>query len=800
MARSVDDTFRRAVDALQAGRVSDAERAFRKVLEAAPRHPGALNLFTVLLMRLGRWAEAEPYARRAARETAGSDVTLYNFGLILKQVGKPAEALEPLGRALALNPRVPDTLITRAGVLRDLGRYDEALADADAALALAPASIDPLVVRASVLGALRRFDEALAAYEKAAAQAPDRPEPWLGCGKTLASLNRQDAALAAFDRALALRPDSAEALQGRGMTLAALGRFAEALAAYDEVLARNPALPDAWIGLGDVFFRQGRHDRAVAAYDRAIALDATAARALLHRAKARMVLDRLAEAEADCARARALAPTAEAWQLAAEIAYYLKRYDESLRFYDNALAAGAGPDYLAGGRLHTKLQVCDWAGLDEDVERLRAAVGRGEPVVQPFVGLFLPFSADEQLRCAGIFVSRLEAPRLPPVDPATRRHDRIRLAYFSADLREHPTAHLISGLFEHHDRTRFETTVIVWGERAGSAFAARIDAAVDHVVDVSAMSDAEVADLVRAREIDILVDLMGLTRNCRFPVLARRPAPIQVNYLGYPGTVGSDCVDYILADGVTVPDALRGGFAEHVVRLPHSYQVNDDRRAVAAEVPTRAACGLPDDAFVFCCFNNSFKIQPADFAVWMQLLGQVEGSVLWLLDENPLARANLRREAQVRGIDPDRLVFAPRCPLPEHLARHRLADLFVDTLPYNAHTTASDALWGGLPVVTCEGETFAGRVCASLLRAVGLPELVTGSLADYEATALALAHDPARLAALRARLAENRTTAPLFDTARFARDVETAFAVMWRRWKAGEKPAEFSVDDNRPAD
>lgn len=796
MSRSVDDTFRRAVEALQAGRASDAERAFRKTLEAAPRHPGALNLFTVLLMRLGRWADAEPFARRAARETAGSDVTLYNFGLVLKQVGKPAEALEPLEKALALNSRVPDTLITRAGVLRDLGRHDEALADADAALALDPASTDALIIRASVLGELRRFEEALAAYERAAAQTPDRPEPWVGCGKTLTSLKRPEEALAAFEQALAVRPGLPEALQGRGATLAGLGRFAEAFAVFDDLLARNPALPDAWIGLGDVFFRQGRHDRAIVAYDRALALDKTAARAWLHRAKAHTMRDSLVDAEADCARAHALAPTAETWQLAAEIAYYLKRYEDSLRFYDNALAAGPGSDYLAGGRLHTKLQMCDWSGFDDEVERLRAAVGRGERVVQPFVGLFLPFTADEQLWCARTFVSGLEAPRLPPVDPTTRRHDRIRLAYFSADLREHPTAHLISGLFEHHDRTRFETTVIVWGERAGSGYAARIDAAVDHVVDVSAMSDAEVADLVRDREIDILVDLMGLTRNCRFPVLSRRPAPIQVDYLGYPGTVGSDCVDYILADGMVIPDALRAGFAEHVVRLPHSYQVNDDRRDLAAEVPTRAACGLPDDGFVFCCFNNSFKIQPPVFDVWMRLLRQVDGSVLWLLDENPLARANLRREAQARGIDPVRLVFAPRRPLPEHLARHRLADLFVDTLPYNAHTTASDALWGGLPVVTCEGQTFASRVCASLLHAIGLPELVTGSLADYEATALALAHEPARLAALRTRLAENRNTAPLFDTARFTRTVESAFAEMWRRWQVGEMPADFSLSDN----
>ncbi|MDQ0357650.1 putative O-linked N-acetylglucosamine transferase (SPINDLY family) [Rhodoplanes tepidamans] len=642
MARSADDVFRRAVEALQAGRAVDAERAFRRVLDVSPRHPGALNLLTVLLMRLARWAEAERFARRAARETPNSDVTLYNLGLILRELKRPQEALEQLGRALALNPRVTETRTVRAGVLRGLGRLDEALADLDAALAIDPACVDAHLGRGAVLGQLGRHEEALAACDRAASLKPDLAEAWVARGQILRLQKRHEEALAAFARALSLRPDLPDALQGQGATLAALGRFAEALAAYDQVLARSPDLAEAWVGLGDVFFLQARHERAVVAYDRALALDAALARAWLHRAKALLVLNRLDEAEAACARAAAVGPTAETWRLAAEIAFALKRYDYSLEYYDKALATDPALDYGPGGRLHAKLQLCDWSNLDGEVAQVLAQVHDDRPVVQPFVALFLPFSQADQLRCARSFVAGLEVPRLPEVDVGTRRHERIRLAYLSADLRDHPTAHLTAGLFEHHDTSRFETTAIVWGDRSGSAIARRIDAAFDHVVDIGAMSDAEAADLVRAREIDILIDLMGLTKNCRFPILARRPAPVQVAYLGYPGTLGSDCVDYVLADGVVVPQHLEAAYVERVVRLPHAYQVNDDRRAIAERTPTRADCGLPDGAFVFCCFNNSFKIQPAVFDVWMRLLAQVDGSVLWLLEENRFASANLR--------------------------------------------------------------------------------------------------------------------------------------------------------------
>lgn len=373
------------------------------------------------------------------------------------------------------------------------------------------------------------------------------------------------------------------------------------------------------------------------------------------------------------------------------------------------------------------------------------------------------------------------------------RHERIRVAYLSADFHEHATTHLMAGLFEHHDRERFEITAVSFGPDRQDAMRQRVAAACDRFLDVRGRRDAEVAGMLRALEIDIAVDLKGHTQGNRAGILAHRPAPVQINYLGMPATMGAGYIDYLIADPRVIPPAEFPHYAEQILYLPDSYQATDDTRAIAAHTPSRAELALPEDGFVFCCFNNSYKITPDLFALWMRLLGAIPGSVLWLLDDNPAATRNLCAAAQRHGIAPERLVFAPRIDAAAHLARHRRADLFLDTLPYNAHTTASDALWSGLPVLTCAGRTFAGRVAASLLHAVGLPELITRDHAGYAALALALARDPGRLAALRTRLAQQRTSSPLFGTDRFRRHLEAAYVTLRERQRRGEPPAAFSV-------
>jgi predicted O-linked N-acetylglucosamine transferase (SPINDLY family) len=394
--------------------------------------------------------------------------------------------------------------------------------------------------------------------------------------------------------------------------------------------------------------------------------------------------------------------------------------------------------------------------------------------------------------------ARLALRNIPPsANPLWRGerygHRRIRIAYVSTDLRRHATSHLMVGCFENHDRNRFETTAISLFPGDGTEMRKRVEAAFDHFLDVDAMSDIDVAKLMREHEIDIAVDLNGLTRGTRTRIFSYRPAPIQVNFVGYPGTMGTTFMDYIIADHIVIPEENRVHYSEKAAYLPYSYQPNDSKRPIAEKVPTRKEAGLPEHGFVFTCLNNPAKIRPHIFDVWMRLLADVDGSVLWLLDGGPSTTVNLRREARLRGVDPERLVMARKMDTAAHLARQVLGDLFLDTDPCNAHTTASDALWVGLPVLSLMGKAFPGRVAASLLYAMELPELVTHSLGEYERLALSLARDPRRLSAIKTKLVRNRETTPLFDTALFTRHLEAAFTTMWQRCEAGQEPVSFSV-------
>jgi predicted O-linked N-acetylglucosamine transferase (SPINDLY family) len=409
--------------------------------------------------------------------------------------------------------------------------------------------------------------------------------------------------------------------------------------------------------------------------------------------------------------------------------------------------------------------------------------------------LGIPSSAADQFLCAQIYArEEIAAPDVVFRRATHQANGRLRLAYLSADFHRHATAVLISELLELHERSGFEVVGVSFGPDDGSDTRKRIIAAFDRHIEIAGKNDEDAARLIADLGTDIAIDLKGHTKDARPGILAYRPAPIQVNYLGYPGTMGVPYLDYIMADPIVLPFDQQAHFSEKIVHLPDCYQVNDRKRQIASHTPTREELGLPPKGFVFCCFNNSWKITPTVFDVWMRLLQAVEGSVLWLLRDNEIAETNLRREAASRGIDPARLIFAGRLPLAEHLARHRLADLFLDTLPYNAHTTASDALWAGLPVITCRGETFAGRVAASLLQAAGLPELVTNCLADYEALALKLARDAVALSAVKAKLARERDTCALFDSVRFARHIESAYRTMWEIFQRGEAPKSFHVE------
>ena len=541
-------------------------------------------------------------------------------------------------------------------------------------------------------------------------------------------------------------------------------------------------------------YRNGEFEAAEQLIGEALKLDPNSPELWSNRGTAQVAAKRQEAALASFTRALQLAPEfLGAVANRAHVLFELQRYAEAIPDYEKLLARDPGHAYSAGNLIFCRLQCCDWTSFEHDRKAILARLRTGQRVVPPVLSAALLESPADQL----IAAQMLARDKFPAASRLWRgetyRHERIRVAYVSADLHAHATAVLMAGVFEHHDRAKFEIFVISFGRDDGSPLRDRLKQGVERFLDVRGQSDGDIARLMRGLEIDIAVDLKGYTSDARPAVFSLRPAPVQVNYLGFPSTMGAPFMDYLIADPIVVPDAHRPFYSEQIIRLPDTYQANDRAREISNAPLDRARAGLPPSGFVFCCFNNSYKIQPSVFDVWMRLLQAVEGSVLWLLADNAAATNNLKREASARGSDPQRLVFAPRCQLPEHLARHRLADLFLDTLPYNAHTTASDALWTGLPVVTCKGTTFAGRVAASVLHAAGFPELVTDSLEDYEALALRLARGPDALASIRSRLAAERATMKLFDAARFTRQLEAAYTTMHERRQKGLKPEGFDL-------
>jgi predicted O-linked N-acetylglucosamine transferase (SPINDLY family) len=623
------------------------------------------------------------------------------------------------------------------------------------------AALRPILERAIALHKAGRLIEARAVYEAILASQPRQFDALNNLGVLCKALHDHRRALELFDRAAAVDPGVASLHVNRGNLLAMTKRYEEALASYDRALAVSPAHAEAHYARGCVEKDRERYDAALQCFSRALALNPRHPDAHYERG---MVLQGM------------------------------QRLDEAIDAFGETLRINPVYPFAKGSLLHAKMLACDWAGLDALDRSLRADVAAARRAARPFGYQGLCDDEASLRRCAEIFTAsrfpRTEVGfprRLPGAGP------KLRIGYVCGEFREQATSILMAEAWELHDRDAFELHAFDAGWSDASPRRARIERSFDRLTDISRKSDLDAARLVHESGIDVLVDMNGFFGRGRQGVFAMCPAPIQVTYPGFPGTSGADYMDYLIADPNVVPDASRKHYREQVVRLPHCYQANDRKRPMAERVLTRVELGLPAGAFVFCCFNNSYKITPATFASWMRILQAVEGSVLWLRDANPVAVANLRREAERRGVSGARLVFAPIVQPPEHLSRHSAADLVLDTLPYNAHTTASDALWSGVPVVTLEGSTFPGRVAASLLKAVGLPGLVTHSVADYEALAVGLARHPGRLADAKATLVRNRRTAPLFDTPRTVAHLEAAYRAMVARARAGLPPAAIDI-------
>ena len=755
-----DPRFAEALRYYQAGRVKEANDICQQILAGNPRDLNALHLTGLMALQVGVYEVAVNVLRSAIAVDDRVAPLHAALGEALHRLGNRDDAIRHYRRAIGLAPDNPGPHNALGIALTELGHFDEAIAAYQRALKRHPA----FVAAHNNLGNAMRAKGDLAAatecYCKALALKRDYAPAHNNLGIVLLDQDRFDEAGASFNRAIAINANYAAAHYNLGNVARAQGDLTQAAACYRQALSFDPNHVEAHNGLGIVLRERGEIEAAIAAYRRALALSPNLPEALANLGGALRGLGDLAgaiDAERAALAQRPQMPLAEAELI----------YAQSL--------------------------ACDWTGYETWRDRLLAAA-RQPRTVSPFIMLIQASTLADRLLCAKQWIGAT-LPRSPR--PQGRQSGapsgKIRLGYLSGTFRDDVVGMLIPELIERHDKSIFEVSAFCYGSDDGGVTRRRLRAAVDHFHDIASVGPAEAARKIQEAEIDILVDLTGYTEFGRSAILAHRPAPIQVSYLGYPATMGADFIDYLIADRWIAPPADHPFYTEQLVHLPECYQPSDTRRAIAP-APTRAECRLPPDGFVFCCFNNSYKFTPAFFDIWSRLLRQVPGSVLWLVKPHRVVEQNLRREATARGVEPERLVFSDRVPMAEYLARLQVADLFLDTLPYNAGATANDALWAGLPVLTCSGATYTGRMAGSLLRAVGLPDLIADSPDAYEALALRLATEPELLAEVRQRLPRNRATMPLFDMARYTRHLEAGYRRMWEIWQRGEPPEPFAVE------
>jgi predicted O-linked N-acetylglucosamine transferase (SPINDLY family) len=755
----------------------------------------AYNLLGVSLMQQARHEEALAALGSALELDPRSAGTHLNLGSALTHLGRHAQAIAHFRKAVELDPGLVPAHSSLAHALRELGRADEALASFRAALALNPDFAPALNDLGVALDELDRHEDALQCFERALARDPRNIDAHTNMGIAYQRMGRIDDAIASHRKALAIEPRFAAAHFNLGLALRERGLPDAAEKSFRSAIAHEPGNAEAHAQLGMVHRARGRLDDAIACLERALAIRPDHVQALNHVGAAYQERGSLEEAAARFERVIALDPrSADARHNLGVALQGLSRHDEAVACFRETLKIDPQHKYTPGALLWSELLGCRWDTREAEAAAVSAAIRKGLSVIEPFALTAVSEDLLEHRLCAERYFSDRVGSRERVWKGEPYRHDRIRVAYLSADFRAHAVAYCIAELIELHDRSKFEIIGASLGAEDGSAIRSRLLRGFDGVLDLRRAGDLEAAKLLREAEVDIVVDLMGYTREGRPRILAHRPAPVQAGYLGFPGTVGADFLDYILADRFVLPESHQSFFSEKVAYLPDCYQSNDRRRDVAGGARTRGEVGLPEAGFVFCCFNNSYKIAPRMFDVWMRLLARVPQSVLWVFEDNATAGANLRKEARSRGVDPTRLVFAARVPAPEYRARCKLADLCLDTLPYNGHGTTGDMLWSGVPVLTCEGAAFPGRVAGSLLRAVGLPELVARDLAEYESTAAKLAADRPFLAELRQRLQSSRGSAPLFDTDRFRWHIESAFTTMWECAQRGEAARSFAVE------
>jgi len=828
MNHQLNFMLQQALQAFQSNNFDRADSILKKVLQADSKNFPALHILGLIKASQGKFKEASELLTRAARinpndasiqynlakamvdcgankesiphhkkavELASNNPDAWlNYGKALSQLALHEQALINFEKAIALNANFAEAWFNKGKTLHELERYEEAISCFDSALNLKPDFAEAWSNKGNALNELKRYEEAISCFDTAINHQPYFAEAWLNKGGTQHELKRYEEAINCFNTALKLKPDFAQAWSNKGNTLHELKRYEAAIDCFEKALNLKPDLAEAWSNQGNTLQQLKRYEAAINCFDKALGLQPNFTEAWSNKGSTLHQLMHYDEAIDHYEKAINLNPNfVQAWSSKGNALEQLKQYEAAVAHYEKALSLNPNTNWGLGSVVHLKMKMCDWDHLAENIKKLQSGIQTNKKNSHPFHMLALIDDESLQKKSAEIYSQDQYLPdfTLGAISKIPR-HNKIRIGYFSTDFRHHPVSILTAELFELHDKNQFEIIAFSLGFDDKSPMRARLSQSFDQFIDVSGMSDLEIVKLARKLEIDIAVDLGGFTSDNRTGIFALRAAPVQMSYIGYLGTMGSQYIDYLFADKIIVPEDSKQLYSEKIAYLP-SYQANDSHRKIADKVFTRAELGIPQDSFVFACFNNNYKILPATFDSWMRILKATDRSILFLYAENEWAQKNLLKEAEARGIESQRIIFGTHLPTDEYLARYQACDLFLDTAPYNAGTTASDALWAGLPVLTLIGKSFASRVAASLLTAIDLPELITSTQSAYEAQAIELAHNPDKLASIKEKLAQNRSSTQLFNTSLFTKNIEAVYTKIYQRYQEDLPPDHISI-------
>jgi predicted O-linked N-acetylglucosamine transferase (SPINDLY family) len=710
-----------------------------------------------------RLCEAALHLNKALQAEPKQFEAIRLLGIIAALEKRWVEALDYFERAILIDPENGIIHSNKGNVLIELKRYQDALLYYERAINLEPSYAEAYNNKGNALQGLIRYEEALKCYEDAIRLDPDYSEAYSNKGNALSALKDYKTALQLYENAIAKNSLNAQAYCGAALIFNQRKQYALAIACSKRTVEIAPQYIEAWLCLGLTYLQVKDYELALTAFDAVIKFDAF---------------------------------NTSAWLAKADLEAERKNYKLAQHYFKSVSEFDYSVDFVFGSYMQSTLHMCEWKNEESMEKILIESIKNGERKA-------LPYNVISRLDNPCLINQAMKVYAEAKLGNIKREHfssrpqnKKIRLAYFSADFHNHPTAYLIAELFEKHDKSQFEIIGFVFGRNQPDEMRERLIRSFDEFIDVDNKTDEEIAALSREMNIDIAIDLKGFTTEGRPKIFMFGCAPIQISYLAFPGTMGLSCFDYIIADPILIPKDQQNCYVEKVIYMPNSYQVNDRNRKISENKKTRQYLGLPETGFVFCCFNNNYKITPAVFKGWINILNAVDGSILWLFGDNPEAIENLKIEFSKASLHADRLIFAGRADHADHLARYQLADLFLDTFPCNAHTTASDALWAGLPLITLIGNSFASRVAASLLSAVGLSDLICHTQEEYERMAIHFAQNSLALSNVKERLATNRFTSPLFDTTLFARDLESAYITAYENSKNGLAPAHIYVDRN----